>query len=182
MKKNYSGSAENGGLSERSVKALMVWSISPSVLDKGPSMEADTGAALFPAWWRILNKATDKTPSRRYQSAKALIRDLNALRLKMSVASARRSWMFYAAVGILLALVAGTYIHATSRERIRLESEIESLKQMNAEMDKKAKTAAQDAWEAMMRNAYRRTFPDISEEKLSSMIEQARERTFGGKK
>ena len=56
-------------------------------LDKGPSMEADTGAALFPAWWRILNKATDPTPSRRYQSAKALIKDLKALRLRTEIAS-----------------------------------------------------------------------------------------------
>ena len=56
-------------------------------LDKGPAMEADTGAALFPAWWRILNKATDPTPSRRYQSAKALIKDLKALRLKMALSS-----------------------------------------------------------------------------------------------
>ena len=56
-------------------------------LDKGPAMEADTGAALFPAWWRILNKATDPTPSRRYQSAKALVKDLKALRLKMALSS-----------------------------------------------------------------------------------------------
>ena len=56
-------------------------------LDKGPSMEADAGAALFPAWWRILNKATNPTPSRRYQSAKALIKDLKALRFRMEIAS-----------------------------------------------------------------------------------------------
>ena len=56
-------------------------------LDKGPAMEADTGAALFPVWWRILNKAADPTPSRRYQSAKALIKDLNALRRKMVLSS-----------------------------------------------------------------------------------------------
>ena len=52
-------------------------------LDKGPALEADTGASLFPAWWRILNKATDPSPSRRYQSAKALLRDLVTLRLKI---------------------------------------------------------------------------------------------------
>ena len=62
-------------------------------IDNGPAMEADTGATLFPIWWRILNKATDPTPSRRYQSAKALIKDLKALRLKMALASHRRSWM-----------------------------------------------------------------------------------------
>ena len=54
-------------------------------LDKGPSMEADTGAALFPVWWRILNKATDPTPSRRYQSAKALIKDLTVLSFRVQI-------------------------------------------------------------------------------------------------
>ena len=57
-------------------------------LYKGPAMEADTGAALFPLWWRILNKATDPTPSRRYQSAKALLRDLKLLRVKALVKAA----------------------------------------------------------------------------------------------
>lgn len=56
-------------------------------LGKGPAMEADTGSALFPAWWRILNKATDPTPSRRHQSAKALLRDLEGLRRKMRVSA-----------------------------------------------------------------------------------------------
>ena len=56
-------------------------------LDKGPAMEADTGAKFFPAWWRILNKATDPTPSRRYQSAKALLKDLKSLRIKASIPS-----------------------------------------------------------------------------------------------
>ena len=52
-------------------------------LDKGPAMEADTGASHFSAWWRILNKTTDPTPSRRYQSAKALLKDLENLRRKV---------------------------------------------------------------------------------------------------
>ena len=56
-------------------------------LDKGPALEADTGTALFAAWWRILNKATEATPSRRYQSAKALLKDLRVLRLKIEIAS-----------------------------------------------------------------------------------------------
>lgn len=54
-------------------------------LDKGPAMEADTGAAGFPAWWRILNKATDPVASRRYQSAKALVKEL-----KMAMRSPER--------------------------------------------------------------------------------------------
>jgi len=67
-------------------------------LGKGPAIEADTGAALFPAWWRILNKATDPTPSRRYQSAKALVKDLKTLRLKMAVTSKLGSRIAQAAV------------------------------------------------------------------------------------
>ena len=75
-------------------------------LDKGPSMEADTGAARFPTWWRILNKATDPTPSRRYQSAKALIKDLKTLRLKTEIASkfgsrATRVIVFAAAITVV---------------------------------------------------------------------------------
>ncbi len=48
-------------------------------LDKGPALEADTGANLFPTWWRILNKATDPTPSHRYQSAMAILKELKKL-------------------------------------------------------------------------------------------------------
>ena len=73
-------------------------------LDKGPAMEADTGAARFPAWWRILNKATDPTPSRRYQSAKALVKDLKTLHLKTTVTLVNRSWILYTAIGIILFL------------------------------------------------------------------------------
>jgi serine/threonine protein kinase len=60
-------------------------------LDKGPAQEADTGATHFPAWWRILNKATDPTPSCRYQSAKALLKDLEGLRRKIALTSIARS-------------------------------------------------------------------------------------------
>ena len=56
-------------------------------IDKGPAAEADTGAKYFLAWWRILNKATDPTPSRRYQSAKALLKDLTVLRVRMALPS-----------------------------------------------------------------------------------------------
>ena len=73
-------------------------------LDKGPAIEADTGSALFPAWWRILNKATDPTPSRRYQSAKALIKDLKLLRVKMSMPSRWRSRVLKAALVVAVAI------------------------------------------------------------------------------
>ena len=52
-----------------------------------PAPEADTGAKLFMAWWRILNKATDEDPRRRYQSAKALLKGLERLRWKIAMAS-----------------------------------------------------------------------------------------------
>ena len=145
-------------------------------LDKGPSMEADTGTALFPAWWRILNKATDPTPSRRYQSAKALLRDLKSLRLRMGVAQC--AWAYKAAM-VALFLAASAYVYVSFRERNRLATEVESLRQLNADMDGRAEKAAQDVWEATMRNAYRETFDGISEEKLSSMLEQARKEAFG---
>ncbi len=73
-------------------------------LDKGPALEADTGAKLFPAWWRILNKATDPTPSRRYQSAKALLKDLKSLRIKASIPSGH-NLILAVMGGVLLAIV-----------------------------------------------------------------------------
>ena len=72
-------------------------------LDKGPALEADTSAAQFPAWWRILNKATDPTPSRRYQSAKALLKELEGLRRKMKFAAIVESTI--AKVALVLALL-----------------------------------------------------------------------------
>jgi serine/threonine protein kinase len=92
-------------------------------LDKGPALEADTGAALFPVWWRILNKATAPTPSRRYQSAKALIKDLKALQLKMAVMAPFRSWLAREAivVGVVLLIVfaaAKIYMWKMARETI----------------------------------------------------------------
>ena len=61
-------------------------------LSKGPSIEAETDSKFFNAWWRILNKATDEDHRRRYQSAKALLRDLIVLRVKMVRERVRLSW------------------------------------------------------------------------------------------
>jgi serine/threonine protein kinase len=89
-------------------------------LDKGPALEADTGANLFPAWWRILNKATDPTPSRRYQSAKAILKELKRLHLRM--AFARFAWAYKSAMS-LLGVFAVAYGYVSYRERKRVESE-----------------------------------------------------------
>ena len=71
-------------------------------LDKGPSAEADIGAAHFPAWWRILNKATDLDSSRRYQSAKALLRELKSLRAKAAIPSVNDLALYVLAIAVLI--------------------------------------------------------------------------------
>ena len=71
-------------------------------LDKGPAMEADTGSRFFPAWWRILNKATDPTPSRRYQSAKALLKDLESLNRRIVIVG---SPLFKVSIALLALIV-----------------------------------------------------------------------------
>ena len=76
-------------------------------IDKGPAAEADTGAKFFPAWWRILNKATDPAPSRRYQSAKALLKDLTALRVRMVLPSIGIIVSVVVAIGLAVAIYCG---------------------------------------------------------------------------
>lgn len=76
-------------------------------IDKGPAIVADTGARFFPAWWRILNKATDPTPFRRYQSAKALLKDLTALRVRMVLPSMGIIVSVVVAIGLAVAIYCG---------------------------------------------------------------------------
>ena len=100
-------------------------------LDKGPAVEADTGAKFFPAWWRILNKATDPTPSRRYQSAKALIKDLKALRLKMNLTSTGWMKVLKIVAGVIFILVTIRTITLYIRERAYVhEARTNALKQV----------------------------------------------------
>ena len=66
-----------------------------------------------------------------------------------------------------------------SVELEQLRKEVEQLRKVS---DEKARVAAQDAWEAVLRNAYRETFHGISEEELSSMVKKARNEIFGDKK
>lgn len=84
-------------------------------LDKGPAQEADSGARFFPAWWRILNKATNPDTSRRYRSAKSLLKDLLALRRKIAIASfakSRTAKAVYALAALCIAAVAAASIIA----------------------------------------------------------------------
>ena len=125
-------------------------------LDKGPALEADTGAKFFPAWWRILNKATDEDPRRRHQSAKALLKELKALRIKM--ACAKCSWTYKAAIGALL-LAAVAYAYVSYQERKRLEAEIKPLKQIVSIAQSLNDMSAQDdtAWSSFSGSYFCRT-------------------------
>ena len=92
-------------------------------IDKGPAAEADTGAKYFPAWWRILNKATDPTPSRRYQSAKALLKEIEGLRRKMKFTSIVESRIAKVALVLVLLGVAAVLVANVVAGR-RAEDEI----------------------------------------------------------
>jgi serine/threonine protein kinase len=125
-------------------------------LDKGPALEADTGAKFFPAWWRILNKATDPVPSRRYQSAKALLKEVEKLRIGMVIA--KFSWVYKVVIGVLfLATIA--YGYALYRERKGLEPEIKRVKQFFAIQQALNDTSAQNdtAWLSFSGSYYCRT-------------------------
>ena len=107
-------------------------------LDLGPTLEADTSDPLFPAWWRILNKATHPDPSLRYHSAKALLKDLKSLHRRkfmsfgsritsnMSTSNARIGGLVFL---ILLLLTCGLIIWSKAyesrrdRENARKEAE-----------------------------------------------------------
>ena len=114
-------------------------------LDKGPAMEADAGAALFPAWWRILNKATDPTPFRRHQSAKALVKDLKTLHMKMALASVVGSRVAkVAAVLFALAAVVGMASAVVTSRRLQKEltrqsAEMEPLRKFKSDAERKFK-------------------------------------------
>ncbi|MGN0852218.1 MAG: protein kinase [Kiritimatiellia bacterium] len=110
-------------------------------LDKGPALEADTGTAFFPAWWRILNKATEATPSRRYQSAKALLKDLGKLRFKMGLARCSRA-LYVVLGGVFAAVIA--YVCVLERDRKRLETEIKPMRQIVTIMKKLNEASVED--------------------------------------
>ena len=111
-------------------------------LDKGPALEADTGAPLFPAWWRILNKATDPTPSRRYQSAKALITDLKSLRMRMAIATTVWSRMGKIAVALSVLVLIGVSALSFIRQGV-LKKEVMQQKEQIAPL-KKFKTDTEE--------------------------------------
>ena len=120
-------------------------------LDKGPALEADTSAPLFPAWWRILKKATDPTPSRRYQSAKAFLKDLKSLRMKMAIAATVWSRMGKIAVALsVLALIvvsALSFVHqgALNREVMQQKEQIAPLKKFKTDTENMIERSRQES-------------------------------------
>lgn len=99
-------------------------------IDKGPAIVADTGARFFPAWWRILNKATDPTPSRRYQSAKALLKDLNVLRVRMALPSMGIIVSVVVAIGLAIVIsCAWAYIEHLKQDA---KQDVEAVRQSGA--------------------------------------------------
>ena len=134
-------------------------------LDKGPAQEADTGARFFPAWWRILNKATDAVPSRRYRSAKALLKDLLALRRKIALAAFLSSRATKAAIAVAAAAVLSLCFVSARRigRNDRLSSdEIENIKT----------NAVEQAMRRMYKESLRQTFESWTEERLDAAVER----------
>ena len=142
-------------------------------LDKGPAQEADTGASFFPAWWRILNKATDPTPSCRYRSAMALLKDLERLQRRICICAIAKSriarvllWVFTIAAVAVVVLLA--FSIKDPKDQIRVD--VGNLIQETVE-----KASA-----AQMRRAFRDTFGGISEEELDFLVDIDKRETFGG--
>ena len=142
-------------------------------LDKGPAMEADTGAKLFPAWWRILNKATDPTPARRYQSAKALLKDIEKLQLRLSVGAIMKSRI----AKVLLSIFAVVFVVLVA---LLARSTDGAKEQIRVDMDQLTRNAAEETRAATTRRAFRDTFDGISEEDLAFLVDIDRRETFGG--
>lgn len=127
-------------------------------LAKGPAHEADTSSSFFPMWWKILNKATDSTPARRYQSAKALLKDLTLLRYKIAVASLLGSRIVKLLIGLIAfgfaALLVFDFIRQgeVSKDVSRQDQEIGNLNEFKIGWDvhtnnmvRRAKEDAQNA-------------------------------------
>lgn len=126
-------------------------------LGRGPTLEADTGNPLFPAWWRILNKATHPDVSHRYRSAKALLKDLLTLRARMLFESKalglpRYVWLLLVGVVIVIAVSVFRAKSAIDYSELRWKE----LDAYQAEAAKMASEAAEqcirDAYDFQVRN------------------------------
>lgn len=145
-------------------------------LAKGPAHEADTGSRFFPAWWKILNKATDQTPAMRYQSAKALLKGLQALRFKMKLGAFFGSRMgkvaIVAAIVVISGILALMFVsysrlkHELAHQQEQVEPAIRFEKDMTAHIEKMKRNAEYDVF------ALRMSVFDISRRGYEIEIEQ----------
>ena len=142
-------------------------------LDKGPALEADTGAKFFPAWWRILNKATDPVPSRRYRSAKALAKDLERLQRRICICAIAKSRI--ARVLLLVFTIAAVAVVVLLAFSIK-----DAKNQIRVDVGNLIQETEEKARSAQMRRAFRDTFVGISEEDLSFLVAIDEKETFGG--
>ena len=142
-------------------------------LDKGPALEADTGAKFFPAWWRILNKATDPVPSRRYRSAKALAKDLETLQRRICICAIAKSRI--ARVLLLVFTIAAVAVVVLLAFSIK-----DAKNQMRVDVGNLIQESVEKARAVQMRRAFRDTFDGISEEELSFLVAIDEKETFGG--
>ncbi len=152
-------------------------------LGKGPALEADIGAPFFAAWWRILNKATDPTPSRRYQSAKSLLKDVTGLNRKIAVASIAGSRVAKATAALVILAAAVAFVvsvvgavHA-SRQVAERDAELESLRKFKDDFDRNVEEQKEQA----KRNAERdaklealQKFKDDFDKNLEEQTERAK--------
>ena len=142
-------------------------------LDKGPAQEADTGASFFPAWWRILNKATDPTPSCRYRSAKALLKDLERLQRRICICAIAKSRI--ARVVLLVFTIAAVAVVVLLAFSIKDPKD-----QIRVDVGNLIQETVEKASAAQMRRAFRDTFGGISEEELDFLVDIDKRETFGG--
>ena len=108
-------------------------------LAMGPTLEADTGSSLFPRWWRILNKATHPDATKRYRSAKALLKDLQSLRLRMVLSVFSWKRLFFvglAAVGLALLIFVSLRV---IEERANITKTRQAVQKIKADLEKATK-------------------------------------------
>lgn len=140
-------------------------------LAKGPTLEADTGNPLFAAWWRVLNKATHPDASRRYRSAKALLKDLRLLRVKLLFGAKafglpRFAWILAFAAAVLAGLAAFRIKSSADESAARWREQDEFLARETARQVERANEAvrAVDAMADRLRKSLqgaKRGIPDV---------------------
>ena len=139
-------------------------------LAMGPTLEADTGSPLFAAWWRILNRATHPDATKRHRSAKALLKDLQSLRLRMEFSMSSWTMPFFFALAIIgLVILIGITIF-----KVKLASYDSSSKRTHEEQ----KTAAQEAIDEFVARRVKEDLPNIEKarqavQKVKADIEKA---------